>query len=248
MPAIPKPFSNRPVSEWIAQLLQSDIAEDRLRSLQAIGLLAPPAETARWATHSLRDADPTVKALAAKLIGSTDTRESGETENSLVAILSDIDPDARFESARALIRKKSKQTDKILPVLLEFLDEPETHSLMIAAVVCAIVEIDETQSVPVNELFLRFERLLENERGEVREAVSLAFARWPEMARNCIDRLLPLLDDSEPVVREKIAEALGRAGVVTEAIRSALQAAGQDEDAEVARVAQEAIARLGDQA
>jgi HEAT repeat protein len=78
----------------------------------------------------------------------------------------------------------------------------------------------------------------------VREAVAIAFAKWPSLCQSLVDQLLPLLDDSEPVVREKIAEAFGQAGLTEEKIQSALKIATQDEDTEVARVATEALQRL----
>ena len=78
----------------------------------------------------------------------------------------------------------------------------------------------------------------------MREAVASAFAKWPALCEKVIDKLLPMLDDSEPIVREKIASALGQAGFVSPQILESLQAAAHDEDSEVARVAQEAIQRL----
>ena len=112
---------------------------------------------------------------------------------------------------------------------------------MVAAVVNTLVEADSIQATAENEFLPRFQRLLDHERAEVREAVSTAFAKWPTMCQSLTDQLLPLLDDSEPVVREKIAYALGRAGVNNESIRTALQSASQDEDSEVARVATESL-------
>lgn len=245
MPAIPLPFSELPFSEWIAQFQKADVVDDRFRALQAIGSLGPPDEVTRWATIALRDPDPTIKALGAKLIGNVASSVSDETVDQLKLLLLDSDPDVRFDSARTLIRKKSAQSKLAIPVLLAFLDETETHALMLASIINSIVEADLSPDVADVELRPRIQKLLDHDRAEVREAVANAFAKWPAMARSCADQLRPLLDDSEPVVREKIAFTFGHAGLVNNEIMSALQVASQDEDVEVARVATEALRLLG---
>lgn len=239
------PFSNRPLSDWISQLQQASDPEQRLNALQAIGLLAAPADQMRWAGASLGDSDATVRALAAKSLGSVQSPLSEEMERQLVSLLTDNDPDVRFESARALIRRKSVQAGQSVAVLLAFLDEAETHALMIAAVINSLLAFELDAETANAQLRPRLLKWLDHDRAEVREAVSTAFAKWPEMASSCRDRLLPLLDDSEPVVREKIAETFGLAGIASEEIRSALKVASEDEDAEVARVATEALHKLG---
>ena len=244
MPPLPQPFSNTSVADWVTQLQRAEAAEDRLRALQAISLLAPSGEVACWATHSLQDPDATVRALAAKLLGTAEIILPPEIAAKLVALLEDEDPDARFESARALLRRKSGQQNLANRVLLAFLDEEETQPLMIAAIINALVDAGSIDHLTEAELQPRLKRQLENERAEVREAVATAFARWPTLCNSLVDQLLPLLDDSEPVVREKIAEALGHAGIVNEKIRTALQAACQDEDSEVARIAAFALKQL----
>ena len=247
MPKLPPPFSNQSTSDWIVQLQQSDVAVERLQALQAVGSLCPPDESARWAAHAIHDTDPTIRALAAKLLGNVGNSASNETETQLLALLVDNDPDVRFESSRALIRRKTVQQDRAVTVLLAFLDEDETQALMAAAVVNALVEADLCRRITEEELRPRILRLLDHERAEVREAVANAFARWPGMSESCTDQLLPLLDDCEPIVREKIAETLGQAGIVSDSIISGLRSAVQDEDTEVARVATEALRRLGSQ-
>jgi vesicle coat complex subunit len=244
MPEIPKPFANQSVTAWIDQLQRAESAEDRLRALQAISILAPKEEAANWSAHSLRDSDSMIRALAAKLLGVIDKPLSPESETEIVSLLVDTDPDTRFEASRALLRRKSARSDQAIPVLLAFLDEDETQPLMVAAILSTLV--DHGTGDELNEAVLspRLQRRLEDERGEVREAVAIAFAKWPEMCKPIADQLLPLLDDSEPVVREKIAEAFGRSGIVNEKIQTALQTASQDEDSEVARVAVEALQRL----
>jgi HEAT repeat protein len=244
MSKVPLPFSDQSISDWIALVQQSKDAEKRFRALQAIRSLCPPHEVAEWAARCLVDADSTVRALAAKLCGNSGSVPAAQTETQLVALLADADPDVRFESARTLIRVKSPHWALTVPVLLSFLDELETQPLMIAAVIHALVEADGPASTIADELRPRLQRLLDHERAEVREAVATAVAMWPSMAVGLGGQLLPLLDDSEPIVREKIAQALGRAGVVNDQIKAALETARQDEDSEVAREAQEALKAL----
>jgi len=115
---------------------------------------------------------------------------------------------------------------------------------MIAAVINVLVEVDLNAEMAETEIRPRLLKWLEHDRAEVREAISTAFAKWPGMASSSPDRLLPLLDDSEPLVREKIAETFGKAGIFSEQIRSALKTVCDDEDAEVARAAIEALRKL----
>ena len=244
MPEIPKPFSHQPLSAWIVQLQESKLAEDRLRALQAVSLLSTRDETSHWATHSLRDADSMIRALASKLLGISEGPISTQAEAEIASLLVDADPDTRFEAARALLRKKAALCDRSIPVLLAFLDEEETQPLMAAAVINSLVEASDVDGLLDSEMFPRLQKWMTSERGEVREAVAMAFAKWPAMCESVTEQLLLLLDDSEPVVREKIAEALGKAGVFNEQIKSALQTASEDEDSEVARVAAQALTRL----
>ena len=245
MPPIPKPFSSQPISDWIAQLQKNDSAEQRLRALQAIGLLASPDEIARWSAHALCDNDSTIRAFAAKLIGGLRTPVSDQTATLLASLLQDSDPDTRFESARALLRTKSNQTDLVTPTLFAFLDEEETQPLMVASILNTFAEADAFPGRNESELLPRLLRFLDHDRAEVREANTAIFAKWPSLCQSCEDQLLPLLDDSEPVVREQIALAFGQSGIKCEKVREGLRAASQDEDTEVARVATEALQHLG---
>ena len=244
MPPIPKPFSSQPIADWITQLQKDNSAEQRLRALQAIGLLAPPDEIARWSAHALCDEDSTIRAFAAKLIGGLRTPVPYQTTTLLASLLQDSDPDTRFESARALLRTKSNQSNLVAPVLFAFLDEEETQPLMVASILNTLAEADAFPGLNEPELLPRLLRFIDHDRAEVREANSAVFAKWPSLCQSCTDQLLPLLDDSEPVVREQIALAFGQSGINSEKVREGLRAASQDEDTEVARVAIEALRRL----
>ncbi len=245
MPPIPKPFASQSISDWMTQLQKDDSPEQRLRALQAIGLLGSPDEIAQWATHALRDSDSTIRALAAKLIGGLRRPVPAEPETLILSLLQDSDPDTRFESARALLRTRSNRSDAVTPILFAFLDEEETQPLMVAAILNTFVEAESIPGPVVSELIPRLLRFIEHDRAEVREANSAVFAKWPALCESCTDHLLPLLDDSEPVVREQIALAFGKSGINSEKIREGLRIASQDEDTEVARVAAEALQRLG---
>jgi HEAT repeat protein len=245
MPPIPKPFASQSISDWIAQLQNDDSADQRLRALQAIGLLGAPDEIACSAAHALRDNDSTIRAMAAKLVGGLRLTLSDETETLVASLLQDHDPDTRFESARALLRTKSSRSELVAPILFSFLDEEETQPLMVASILNTFVEADGIPRRFESELLPRLLRFLDHDRAEVREANSAVFAKWPTLCESCTDQLLPLLDDSEPVVRENIALALGQSRINSEEVRDALRAASQDEDHEVARVAAEALQRLG---
>lgn len=244
MSKVPLPFSELSTAEWIKQLQQATTPESRLRALQAVGYLSNADDAAHTSAQVLQDSDPTVRALAAKLTGGSKAAVATETESQLVSLLSDEDPDVRYESAKSLIRLKSPQASKAVDGLFAFLDEPETHPLMQAAVINALVQADLNAEQANQQVGPRLEKLIEQERAELREAVADAFAKWPTMGTACWERLLPLLDDAEPVVREKMALMFGQLGIDRPEIRSALETAAQDEDSEVARVAQESLARL----
>lgn len=244
MPKVPPLFSERPVSQWIVLFQTAHAAEDRLRALQAINALCPADEAQRWAAVALNDNDISVRALAARLFGNRTSPLDTETETRLQSLLDDGDPDVRFEAARALIRCRSMRLDQAILRLLQFLDDPETDPLMLAAVVNTLVAADLSTGCVESDLLPRLLRLLDHDRAEVREAVASAFAKWPVMSKTCYPQLLVMLDDSEPLVREKIALALGLSGLSIDTVRNALQAATKDEDSEVARVATEALQRL----
>ena len=245
MPPIPKPFAGQSISDWITQLQNDDSPEQRLRALQAIGLLGASDEITRWAAHALRDNDSTIRAIAAKLIGGLRVPVSDETATLIASLLQDSDPDTRFESARALLRTKSSRSDLAAPILVAILDEEETQPLMLAAILNTFVEAEGIPDQVESELLPRLLRFLDHDRAEVREANSAVFAKWPTLCESCTDQLLPLLDDSEPVVREQIALAFGQSRINSENVREGLRIASQDEDTEVARVATEALQRLG---
>lgn len=244
MPHVSLPFSNRTSAEWIQHFQNSAAAEERVVALQAIQSLGTPEEISRCAIDALADSDPSVRASAAKLFYTGKIPLTEPIVVQLERLLTDDDPDVRFEVARSLIRHQPSSAENAAKVLCSFLDEPETHPLMVAAVVTALTEAKISDETVNRELEQRLFRLIDHERGEVREAVACAFAQWPRLTLVDIGRVLPLLDDTEPVVREKIAFALGESKLASEHIKLALQTATSDEDAEVARHATEALQKL----
>lgn len=221
------------------------MADERILALQAMKSVCSPDEILRYSTQALADQDPSIRALAAKLTGAAGHSLADNTIVQLESMLTDSDPDVRFEASRALLRNQTTPTELAIRMLLEFLDEPETHALMIAAVVTALTEGNPSIETVATEIRPRLSAFLNHERAEVREAVATAFAKWPRIAAMDVEPLLPLLDDSEPLVREKIAFALGEARVASDNVKTALKVASQDEDVEVARHAAEAIQKLG---
>jgi HEAT repeat protein len=241
MPSLPLPFSQRPASEWVDQLQTATNPEDRLKALQAIGSMAGPNEIFQWAAQSLDDTDSTIRAFAATLLGRVGLPPSDQAETQLVSLLPDSDPDVRFEVSRALIRTRSTRASQAVAVLMPFLDEPETNPLMLATVINLLTDIELDSDFVNRQVRPRLLRWLEHDRGEVREAISMAFAKWPMLVGGCSDRIVPLFDDPEPVVRENIAKAFGKAGISDETVLAGLRSLCDDEDAEVARIAAESM-------
>ena len=244
MSKLPLPFSDRTPEEWISFLHDAKSPDDRLRALQAISVRCGRDLIVQSSWQSLRDTDPGVKALAAKLFGLNADTITSEAQTDLTSLLGDEDPDVRFESARCLLRRSPNALPQASPVLLAFLDEPETDPLMLAATLNTFAEAPLTADFANEQLQPRLGRFLEHDRGEVREAASLIYARWPDIAKPDPDRLVASLDDVEPVVREKIAFTLGEIGIATDAIMTALKTATTDEDTEVAKAAAAALEQL----
>jgi HEAT repeat protein len=155
------------------------------------------------------------------------------------ALLDDVDPDVRFESASGLIQINPANKTGIA-VLASFLDDLETQPVMLAAILKAYRQIDPAalNSSP------SWTRLLQHEQAVVREETARTLGHWGSRSANVAAELLPLLDDEEPFVREEAAKSLERIGVSTPEILAALQAAAGDEDEIVAGTAQQAMQQL----
>ena len=241
------PFSERSLIEWIGLLQRATSADERYRALLAVKSLGSLDDAVTWSRHSLRDADSSVRALAAKQLGewkrlpASDAAPWNEIAVELTDRLADSDIDVRFEAARALGRIRSDD-ESSKGVLLSLLDDEGIQPLMTASIVTAL---GERSDVDLARLAPRYGRLLSHEQAEVRESVSAAVAAWNQQAASLIEPLLIALDDEEPLVREHAALALGRAGVASEAIVAALQTASTDEDEVVAEAARDSLRRLG---
>jgi HEAT repeat protein len=243
------PFAKRPLTEWVDQLQRSSSSEDRYRALLAVNALAAPTDVARWCRHSLADADPSLRALAAKQLGELKHRHESDAKLTvawpdvvadLLLRLSDADFDVRFEAARALGRIDASQ-ESPRTVLETLLDDEATQPLMLAAVVSAIAERSESLS---ESRVARYRILLSHDLAEVRESVAAAIAAVGAGAREFVAELLVALDDDEPIVRENAARALGHAGVESPEIIAELNKTTADEDEGVAAAAREAIGVL----
>ena len=247
------PFLKRPVADWIDDLQRATSAEDRYRALLAVNSIGTRQDAIPWCRHALSDADSSVRALGAKMLGELKRRNDGDQPDvdstwrdiaaDLSGLLTDADPDVRFEAARALGRIDASR-DAARSVLLSLLGDDGTQPLMIAAVVAALGEQSE---VPSDALMAVYRKLLAHEQAEVRESVSAALVALGVQARDFVAELLVALDDEEPIVRENAARALGRANVDSPDVVAGLAEAVSDEDEGVAAAAREALDKLSSQ-
>jgi HEAT repeat protein len=246
MPGIVSSFANHSLSEWTEDLQHATSAENRYRALLAVSSLGSLAESVRWSRHSLQDTDSGVRALAAKQLGESKTRDTPTSiewtaiAGELATLLRDDDPDVRFETARSLGRIDPNHSTA-REVLLSLLDDDGIQPLMIAAVVSAL---RERSDVDTAVLVLRYRSWLTHERAEVRESVAAAVSSWDARAAAMVEELVVALDDEEPLVREHAAMALGRARVASEKVFAALREAASDEDEGVAAAAETALRSL----
>jgi HEAT repeat protein len=157
----------------------------------------------------------------------------------VAALLTDEDPDVRFESARSLGSIDPGIT-AARNVLVTMLNDEETQPLMLSIVVAALGERHDLQSADVIE---RLKVLLSHPQAEVRESVS-AVVSPGSIAEQLIDPLVAALDDDEPIVRENAATALGNSGDDGSRIQEALSIAERDEDEGVAEAARAALSKL----
>lgn len=246
MARLVSPFSGRSLAEWIEVLQRAESADERYRALLAVKSLGSWEEAVAASHRVLSDDDSVVRALAAKVLGESKRLDEADASpwsaiaEALVARLSDLDVDVRFEAARALGRVRSGDA-AARDVLLSLLDEEDVQPLMLASIITAVAERSD---VDLTLLAPRYGALLTDEQTEVRESVSAAVAQWGVSAAALIEPLLIALDDEEPLVRENAALALGRAGVASEEVAVALKAAATDEDEVVASVARDALTLL----
>jgi HEAT repeat protein len=244
-----KPFSQRPLSEWIKTLQVAESTEDRYYALLAINSIGEPEQAVHWNRQALQDADPGIRARAARQLGEWKLRDaSGASQAELWSIIStelvvrlaDEDPDVRFEAARALGAVDPK-ISAARDILLSLHDDEETQPLMTAAVISALAQRTD---LDLDVMIPRLKHLLVHSQAEVRENASAMVASIAEAASPLVNELLIALDDDEPIVRENAAIALGHSGTNDPQVLSALLAAGQDDDEGVAEAAQTACQRL----
>jgi HEAT repeat protein len=244
------PFSNRSLEEWMTQLQQAASAEDRYRALLAITSSGSPQQCLGCCTLALNDQDSGVRALAAKQLRELKSRNAvgmGESPDTWVEIatklqtlLTDEDPDVRFEAARALTHV-NPDVASARHVLLDFLDDEGTQPLMLAVVVTAI---GERRDLGVAELQPRFQKLLGHAQAEVRENASAVVCQWGADVETMIPELIVALDDDEPIVRENAAVALFHCRTATVEVLAALRTASTDEDEGVAAAAAKSLHKL----
>lgn len=245
-PAI-KLFAEKPLPAWLELFRSSPSAEERYRALQAMASLAKPDEAIGWLRTGLDDADSAVRAGSARLLASRieamPRSGSADEWNSIAerwnSLLSDDDPDVRFESARGLIQLDPANRSAAT-VLAELLDDADTQPAMLAAILKTYRAIDPQalKSSPP------WARLLQHEQSIVREEAARTLGHWGATSSNVVQELIPLLEDEEPFVREETAKALGAIGVAASNIIATLETATGDEDEIVAETAKTSLQKL----
>lgn len=246
MPKSSSMFSSRPLPAWIDDLQQAESGDLRYRALLAINSMASADQAIRWCQHAIADADSGVRALAAKQLGGWKRRDTPLDETAWRAIgaalqahLNDDDPDVRFETARSLGRI-TPELPEAAGVLLSLLDDEGTQPLMIAAVVSALGERVNLNSM---DMIPRLRRLASHSQAEVRESVSEVAAKLGKAAEGLLAELLVAIDDEEPIVRENAAISLGNCPASPQVLE-ALLIAGNDDDEGVAAAALASRTRL----
>jgi HEAT repeat protein len=235
-----RPFTEKPLTAWCELLRSSPDAEERYRALQAITVLADPAESVHWLRSGLDDLDSAVRAGAARWLASrvelTPRPGSAEDWNRIAErwaqLLSDDDPDVRFESARGVMQIDPANAAAVR-VLAELLSDPETQPAMVAAILKVYRTIDRKNAIPTPEWL----RWLRHDQSALREEAVRTLAHWGAGSPNLAQDLVPLLDDEDPFVREEAAKSLGAIGVSSPDIIAAWETATSDDDEIVAAAA-----------
>lgn len=245
------PFSHVALHEWESALELGSSMERRYQAVQAVFALSVSPRREASLVQALQDEDPTVRALAARLLGKLASR--GELAGDVAAnagarlnqLLNDADPDVQFESARTLI--SLLQTSGNIPsnelavdTLARLVSQPGASPSVIAS------GIESLSNAVANhpQLVTTILPFSTDSHGEVREAVALALSRLNAGWEQVIPAAVELLDDEEPLAREYAAQALGKSGISTHEVITALQRATADEDHVCAETARQALAQI----
>lgn len=238
------PYQQRSLADWQRDLESAAAGEDRYRALLAINALATPFEAVSGCRAALTDAEPGVRALAAKRLrewrqlseGAAPSPDWEGIADDLRRVLADTDPDVQFEAARAL-GWIWPDGDEGVTVLWRMLGDDEAQPLMLALLVTALAE--HPRSCPEAHL-PRLRELLRHPQAEIRENTSGLIATSVTAAQVLEAELVVALDDDEPIVRENAAIALGHIPLKGPETCAALTRAAEDEDEGVAAAARRA--------
>lgn len=239
--------NDQQLAQAIEQFHSAAGFEDRYRALLAVIRLATADQCVAVLRRGLDDADSVVRAGAARWLGmqaAASPRPGSNDDWTGIAarwqdLLTDADPDVRFESARGLVQLDPADLAAATG-LAEFLHDLETPPPMLAATLKTFTQIRPHPSITAPP----WSRFLLQEHAGVREAAAQALATWGAGSAELAGELLPLLDDEEPFVREEAARTLGVLGVTTPEILLALESAAQDEDEVAAQAARASLSRL----
>jgi len=247
MASVHASFAHRPLFDWQHDFRTSADAEVRYRAIQAIAALGGEEESLNWLRQGLDDGDSAIRASAARqLLPRAGAGQRLEQEQIWASIrirweqlLSDDDPDVRFESARGLLRLDPACQAATITLLM-LLDDDETQPPMLAAILRALTEVTPADVAVAP----RWPRYLEHPQAEVREQAARALGTWGRQSVELATNLILLLDDEEPFVREEAARSFGHLGVSSSEILAALTMAADDEDELVATVAKASLSQL----
>lgn len=240
-------MTDKSPATWLTEFRSVPQFEDRYRALQAIIRLLPPDEAVAAVRHGLDDGDSAIRAGSARWLAAQASQESRPKDEtiwkSIAArwheLLTDADPDVRFESARGLIcLNAAKQA--AADTLSELLREYEAQPAMVAEVLRLFSSIPSNVGIPAPA----WPAFLNHDQAAVREAAARTLGRWGVRSQELARALVLLLDDEEPFVREEAARSLGMIQVATPDVMTALHTAANDEDQVVAKVAKQSLRQL----
>jgi HEAT repeat protein len=192
----------------------------RRAAAQAIGQAAMqvelPADVISALLPLLKDSEIDVRTAAAKALGKAATHNPAEVLSTLVPLLKDSEIDVRTAAAEAVgqAAMKIKLPADVLAVLVQLLkdSDEEVRCAAVQAIGQAATQVKLAADVLLTLLPLLTDSSLSNKR--VRDAVAQTFGQAAaHNPSDVLSALLPLLKESEQIVKEVAAHAFGRAAV-----------------------------------
>lgn len=194
-----RPVDDARIDRWIAQLAEDDDEQARNRAIYELGRLGPAASRAQPALMSLlRHQDDVVRVWAVSAF----LRVGGKPAD-VVPWLDDPSPNVRGEVAEQLLRRHY-DADLVVPALVRL--EAEYSNTDTKALIQALSDEGRQLATPA-----LIEGLRDSDE-EVRRAAAHILASVPPPDRRFVARLVHLLHDERPDVRENVCRLLLRIG------------------------------------